>query len=443
MTIIGLDYLCFSLYMAGLFWLIPPKYRPHFLLAVSTFFYALVDFKFIGILVGSILFDYQIGKAIARAAGKKCFYLLTLSLAVNLGILSAFKYFNFFMTSFASLLSLVGIGSLDMPYSHLLIPLGVSFYTFHSMSYVLDIYYKRITPSESLVNYACYVTFFPKLIAGPIERFHAFQGQWKNLAFRLELFKTAVPYFIFGVFLKRAVADNLKVFVDLFLQNQPGGLSAWIGVIGFSFQIYFDFLAYTLIARGISALFGIELQKNFLYPYFAKNPQDFWRRWHVSLSSWFRDYVYIPLGGNAQNRARNICLTMLAAGLWHGPSWNFFLWGGVHGGVLALNIPMNIVVTFIFVSFAWTLFYFTSPAQILGSFKGLLFLAPDLHREIAIPALEWILLLVIPIFFLEWLRLRRRFTPPDWLLYLGAGFAFLGILVLGNIQPAPFFYFRF
>jgi D-alanyl-lipoteichoic acid acyltransferase DltB (MBOAT superfamily) len=315
------------------------------LLVASYVFYGYWDWRFLSLIFVSTLTDYSVGLLlgktddVAPADRRLRKALLTCSVAVNLSLLGFFKYFNFFADSFADFLSLVGLKA-DPVTLNIVLPVGISFYTFQTLSYTIDIYRKKVKPTKNLLNFALFVAFFPQLVAGPIERAANLLPQVERpRRIRLEQVNTGLFLVLWGYFKKVVVADNAGLIADQVFNNYTDhtGLAVLIGVLAFSVQIYGDFSGYSDIARGISRLMGFELMVNFRLPYFALNPSDFWQRWHISLSSWLRDYLYIPLGGNRRgsfNTYRNLSITMLLGGLWHGAAWNFVIWGAFHGLIL-------------------------------------------------------------------------------------------------------------
>ncbi len=317
------------------------------LLVASYYFYGRWDWRFLSLIAVSTLVDFFVGRAMgaipadtpANQVRRK--RLLAVSMVVNLGILGFFKYFNFFAGSFTDLLNLVGLHA-DPVTLNIILPVGISFYTFQTMSYTIDIYRQEMEPTHNLLDFAVFVAFFPQLVAGPIERAVNLLPQ-VALPRRItpEHIHTGFYLIIWGFFKKMVVADNVGQLADSVFNNYTNheGLTIFLGVLAFALQIYGDFSGYSDIARGISRLMGFELMVNFRVPYFALNPTDFWQRWHVSLSTWLRDYLYIPLGGNRQGKwrtYRNLMLTMLLGGLWHGAAWNFVIWGGFHGTILII-----------------------------------------------------------------------------------------------------------
>ncbi len=264
---------------------------------------------------------------------------LTLSLCLNLGILGFFKYFNFFADSLAGLFLALGYQP-DFVTLRIILPVGISFYTFQSMSYVVDVYRGHLKPAKNLQDFALYIAYFPQLVAGPIERAsHLLPQIERPRILEGQQIKRGVFLILWGLFKKVIIADNMAAIVNpIFGQSGPvNGAQAIVGIYAFAFQIYGDFSGYSDIARGLAKMMGFDIMRNFNLPYFAQNPQDFWRRWHISLSTWLRDYLYIPLGGSRKGELRtyiNLMITMILGGLWHGADWTFMIWGMYHGGLL-------------------------------------------------------------------------------------------------------------
>jgi alginate O-acetyltransferase complex protein AlgI len=311
-------------------------------------FYGWWDWRFLSLILTSTVSVFLIGRQMGRLGqvypldhpGRK--RLMWLSVGINLGILGFFKYLNFFTDSATSLANALGL-TLDPLLLKVLLPVGISFYTFQILSYTIDIYRGSLEPEENPINFAVFVAFFPQLVAGPIERashlLPQFAGPRKITLVQID---SAVWLIVWGFYKKLVIADNLAIgIVNPAFANLAGEtyVEIFSAVLAFAFQIYCDFSAYSDIARGIARLMGFELMVNFRLPYFALNPSDFWNRWHISLSSWLRDYLYIPLGGNRKGRVntyRNLMLTMVLGGLWHGAAWNFVLWGAYHGVILVI-----------------------------------------------------------------------------------------------------------
>ena len=315
--------------------------RKLFLLAASYYFYAWWDWRFLSLILTSTIVDYFVGRGLRRTThpGRRK-TLLVISLACNLTLLGFFKYFNFFVGSLQTLLAPTGIhlGTLSI-----ILPVGISFYTFQTLSYTIDVYRNKIEPTDDFPDFALFVAFFPQLVAGPIIRASVFLPQLgtpRRLTWTrgLEGFRQ----FSMGLFKKVFIADRIAVFVDGVFENAGlfDGPTTWLAVLCYAVQIYCDFSGYSDMAIGTARALGYDFPPNFNYPYVARSVTDFWRRWHISLSTWLRDYLYIPLGGNRKGPRRtylNLMITMLLGGLWHGAAWPFVFWGGLHGGALAVN----------------------------------------------------------------------------------------------------------
>ena len=360
----------------ALFYTSPRQWRRHILLAASYFFYGYWNYKFIPLLLILTAIDYTAGIWIERAgATPRRKAILILSLSANLGFLGFFKYFNFVAGNVALLL-----GRPAGAFFHdIVLPLGISFHTFQSMSYVIDVYRGQQKAVRDPIDYALYICFFPQLVAGPIVRAHDFfRDLWNWSPPDGEDVSAGVFLLVLGLVKKMAFADQFAKIANDYFQNppvHPGMVPAWCGVFAFAMQIYFDFSGYTDMAIGIAKLLGFHFPINFRRPYLAQSITDFWRRWHISLSTWLRDYLYIPLGGNRQGSLltyRNLIVTMLLGGLWHGANWNFLIWGGYHGCLLAVErlfrgnrppadrwtwiYPLKAIVTFALVLVGWVFF---------------------------------------------------------------------------------------
>ena len=311
--------------------------RNTFLIAVSYLFYGWWDWRFLSLIVISSLVDYLLGKKIFKEENeRKRKLFLILSLCVNLGLLGFFKYFNFFINSFIDTFILFGqvpnISTLSI-----ILPVGISFYTFQTLSYTLDIYYKKIKPTNDIFAFFAFVSFFPQLVAGPIERAKDLLPQFYNYnSITYKMLRSGLLLMAWGFFKKIVIADRLAIFVDGSYGSIESidGITAIFAIIFFAFQLYLDFSAYSDIAIGSARILGFNLSTNFKRPYLSSSFSDFWKRWHISLSSWFRDYVYIPLGGNRVvkiKHIKNILIVFMLSGLWHGASWNFVVWGLING----------------------------------------------------------------------------------------------------------------
>jgi alginate O-acetyltransferase complex protein AlgI len=336
----SLHFIWFFVVVYCVYRVVPHRAQNWLLLVASYYFYAAWDWRFLGLLVASTLVDYSCALALARAsapARRKA--ILFLSLGFNLSLLGFFKYFNFFADNLHVLFT--GLGwNLDFVTVRVLLPVGISFYTFVTMSYVIDVYRREITPTRDLLDFAVFVAFFPHLVAGPILRASTLLAQIDApRRISRDQMRDGAWLIAWGYFQKVFVADNLAGLANGTFDpgSSHSGIDILLGVYAFAFQIYGDFAGYSNIARGTSKLMGIELIENFRFPYFVRTPQEFWRHWHISLSTWLRDYLYIPLGGSRGSEwqtRRNLFLTMVLGGLWHGAAWTFVLWGIYHGILL-------------------------------------------------------------------------------------------------------------
>ena len=348
------------------------------LLVASYVFYGWWDWRFLGLIVISTFVDYGVGLALGRtSAPVKRKRLLLLSVCVNLGILGFFKYFNFFIESTGAVLEAAGLNA-HLPVLSIVLPVGISFYTFQTMAYTIDVYRGRQDPVRSLEVFALYVCFFPQLVAGPIERAQHLLPQFeRSRHVNVSDVSEGVQLILIGLVRKVLIADIAAGEVDKAFGSVASmdAFGATRAVLLFSLQIYGDFAGYSDIARGVSKLLGVDLMRNFEQPYLSQNLAEFWRRWHISLSTWLRDYLYIPLGGNRHGTLgtyRNLMLTMLLGGLWHGASWNFVIWGAIHGVALAIHraaggtaerrakslvgTTWRWLLTMLVVAFAWVFF---------------------------------------------------------------------------------------
>ena len=342
----SIDFLLFLVAVFGMYLVLPHRLQNAMLLVASYAFYAFWDYRFLSLILLSTFVDYTCALGMGRATSdRKRRALLTISIVVNLGLLGFFKYFGFFVENLVALADNFGV-TLDPGTLSIVLPVGISFYTFQTMSYTIDVYRGRTKPTRNLLDFALYVAFFPQLVAGPIERSHHLLPQiaeprrvtWRGVG-------SGVRLIAWGLYKKVVIADNLARLVDPAFAEQgifyePSAIGIWLALYAFAFQIYCDFSGYSDIARGVARMLGIDLMLNFRIPYIATGPRDFWRRWHISLSTWLRDYLYIPLGGDRKGRGRtlgNLLLTMLLGGLWHGAAWTFVIWGAIHGVWLVIH----------------------------------------------------------------------------------------------------------
>ena len=336
----SLEFLLFLPLIFILYWFVFNKSlkSQNLLIFVSSYvFYGWWDYRFLSLIFLSTIVDYLIGLNIrSQDSEKKQKVLLWCSVLFNLSVLGFFKYYNFFVDSWIDLFSLIGYEIKSVWTLNIILPVGISFYTFQTMSYTIDIYRNKLEPTKDFISFASFVSFFPQLVAGPIERATNLLPQILNKReFNYEQGIQGLRLILWGMFKKVVIADSLAPMVDDIFGNYSdyGGGTLWLGTIYFAFQIYCDFSGYSDIAIGTSKLFGFELMSNFKFPYFSRNIGEFWRRWHISLSTWFRDYLYIPLGGSQAGKwksIRNIFIIFLVSGFWHGANWTFIFWGIYH-----------------------------------------------------------------------------------------------------------------
>jgi alginate O-acetyltransferase complex protein AlgI len=438
--------------------------RLAFLTCASWFFYAWWDWRYLPVLIGATSVDYVAGHWLARTESEpRRRSLLVASMSTNIGILVYFKCSGFFFSSLDGIGSAVGLGA-PLPTLHVLLPIGISFYTFNSMSYTIDIYRRRIEPTSDVLEYTTFVALFPHLIAGPIVRFADLGPQLRRLAPRLTSDSAARGLFFLscGLVKKLLIADQLSPYVAKLFGHQPhlGVLTGWAAAIGYSLQLYFDFSGYSDMAVGLAWLLGFRFPQNFDSPFKAVNISDFWRRWNMTLSSWFRDYLFIPLGGSRRGTRRtvfNLVLTMFLVGLWHGAAWTFVVWGLVHGaylgghallrkaGLTPRSTVINRAVTFFLVCAAFVIF--RSPTlsvagDVLASMFGLHGLGTAAQLHPLLPARLALLIAALLVFVNvapnTW---QIKLTPRVWQGAV-AGIA-AAIAVMTISQPHPFLYFQF
>ncbi|WP_109437694.1 MBOAT family protein [Aquimarina sp. AU119] len=342
------------------------------LLVASYVFYGWWDWRFLSLIALSTIIDYTAGFRIYESKEKSIKKRwLWVSIIFNLGMLGFFKYYNFFIDSWIDLFAAMGYELQSTWTLQIILPVGISFYTFQTLSYSIDIYKEKLQPTKDFIAFAAFVSFFPQLVAGPIERATNLVPQFlKKRTFTYKTFSYGIKLMIWGFFLKLVVADRAAIYVNAVYNNTENhdGLSFIAATVLFAFQIYGDFAGYSLIAIGTSKLFGFDLMTNFRRPYFSASVSEFWTRWHISLSTWFRDYLYIPLGGNRVAKPRwlfNLFITFLISGLWHGANWTFVVWGALNGLYLILEVLLfkkrrkgvfNVVLTFALINFAWVFF---------------------------------------------------------------------------------------
>ena len=400
---------------------------------------------------------------------------LIVSLVSNLGLLGVFKYYDFFVSSAVAAIHSLGFTDVNLTTLNILLPVGISFYTFQTLSYSIDIYRKKIEPCHCFWDFALFVSYFPQLVAGPIERAaHLLPAIMQPRVVRWQQVESGIGLIAFGLFKKVVIADGLAGSVDSVYGNASlvSGVDVAIATLFFAIQIYCDFSGYTDIARGVSRMMGIELMKNFRFPYFSRSPSEFWQRWHISLSSWLRDYLYISLGGNRGSELktyRNLSLTMLLGGLWHGAAWNYILWGAFHGGILciyrmmpkvewlsgaqasfskrALFYVVTLAVFFVLTLYGWLLFRATSFEQIVHFTQCLFVLDGWAKWHLSVPPLS--ALLGLPILFFYDLRGYLREQNVVFPAFLASArpilHAAMVLIFIASLStpPAQFIYFQF
>lgn len=324
-----------------LYRLVPKKLKNFLLLLASLFFYTWGEKELIVIILSSTLIDFISGQIIDKGNKKIG---LTISLVFNLGLLLYFKYANFVFTNLADLLNTLQVTpNFVSTISNITLPLGISFFTFQTMSYTIDVYRGHVKAQKNIIDFATYVCFFPQLIAGPIVRYKDIQNELSNRKTTTNLFAFGAERFIIGLAKKMIIANNCAFLADGIFNlpsDERSAPIAWLGILAYSFQIYFDFSGYSDMAIGLGKMFGFNFPENFNFPYISKSIQEFWRRWHITLSNWFKDYLYISLGGNRKGRRftyLNLFIVFLATGLWHGANWTFIVWGLIHGGFMIIE----------------------------------------------------------------------------------------------------------
>ena len=472
----SLIFAVFLLIAFVLYWSLPSKttvIRNAFLLIASYIFYGWWDWRFLGLIALNSTVDYAIGLSLHQTQSSiKRKLLLGASLSINLGILGLFKYYDFFIISAIDILQTIGLQA-NVHTLAIILPVGISFYTFQTLSYTIDIYRDKIVPTKNCIAYFAFVSFFPQLVAGPIERASHLLPQFlERKKFNLDQAKDGLRQILWGLFKKTVIADNLAPYVDKIFSNYEvySGPMLLLGTVYFSIQIYCDFSGYSDMAIGTARLFGFDLKRNFAYPYFSRDIGEFWRRWHISLSTWFRDYVYIPLGGNRTKTAFrhyvNLILTFTISGFWHGANWTFVIWGFLNGlyylspvlrgphthqtAVVAMGrfLPTSleffqICRTFTLIAFAWIFFRANSFSHAIGFISHIgssNWIAPLRHTK----GLWYVLLILV----IDWIQ-REKDHPLDvstlprmarWAIYYILAIL---ILFLGKTGHVPFIYFQF
>ncbi len=479
----SIDFAIFLPIVFALYWLLNRKglwVQNLFILLASYVFYGWWDWRFLFLIFFSTVVDFTIGRKLAVVEEKRQRKrLLAISLVVNLGLLGFFKYFNFFVDSFASAFTLFGV-HLQTPALQIILPVGISFYTFQTLSYTIDIYRRKLEPTQSFVAFAAFVSFFPQLVAGPIERASNLLPQFlQKRSFHEAEARDGLRQILWGLFKKMVIADGCALYVDAIFNHAGSytGSTLLLGAILFSFQIYGDFSGYSDIAIGSAKLFNFKLMQNFAYPYFSRDIAEFWRRWHISLSTWFRDYLYIPLGGsrgNAWQKVRNTFAIFVVSGFWHGANWTFIVWGALnalyflplmlfnkhrkHLDIVAADtwLPsfkelIAMIITFGLTVLAWVFFRADSVGQALIIFRRIF--SPSILTRPSIRGmshLEVILALILFMLVLEWLGRKEPYgiakiaaNQPRVIRWLFYAFIIFLIGMFMQTTESPFIYFQF
>jgi alginate O-acetyltransferase complex protein AlgI len=474
----SIDFALFLPIVFFLYWFVAHKNYKHqnmLLLVASYFFYACWDYRFMFLLLFSTVLDYVTGLKMFDAKtnwGKKFWFWL--SIGINLGFLGFFKYYNFFAESFAAALANFGI-HVDIWMLNIILPVGISFYTFHGLSYVIDIYYNKIKPERNFVDYAVFVSFFPLLVAGPIERAtHLLPQIQKARKFNYSTAIDGLRQILWGLFKKIVIADNCAEYANIIFNDSDhqSGSNLVLGALFFTFQIYCDFSGYSDIALGTARLFGVELLRNFAFPYFSRDIAEFWRRWHISLSTWFRDYLYIPLGGSQGGtwmKVRNTFIIFIVSGFWHGANWTFIAWGLLNAlyflplllanknrnniGIVAegRTLPnvrelFSMGTTFMLTVFAWIFFRANDMSHALSYIKGIF-----TKSLLSIPSILPFTLFGLLAFFIaiEWMGREHQYALQrfglKWPRFVRISFYYLLIVLIFIFmgKEQEFIYFQF
>ena len=478
-----LDFAIFLPVMFVLYWFILDKNlkTQNLLIVVGSYvFYGWWDWRFLILIFFSSTVDFIIGRALSTPRNKRQRKsLLWVSILVNVGVLGFFKYSNFFIENFIEGFSFLG-GEFQLSSLKVILPVGISFYTFQSLSYSIDVYRGKIKPTNDIISFLAYVSFFPQLVAGPIERANRLLPQFtKKRSFEYSNAIDGLRQMLWGFFKKLVIADNCAELANVAFMNSSdhSGSTLALGVMFFAFQIYGDFSGYSDIAIGTSKLFGVQLMQNFAFPYFSRDIAEFWRRWHISLSTWFRDYLYIPMGGSRCSKTkqiRNILTVFIISGFWHGANWTYISWGVINAllflplmlyGSNRANLNtvasgrflpsskefVQVVVTFVMTSIAWVFFRAESLEHAFSYLKQLfsasLFTLPDFNSDKNV-----IVTLLLLFFFLliEWLGREQKyaieFLGRKWNRYARWCMYSLIIFIIGmfaHTEKMPFIYFRF
>jgi len=473
-TFHSLDFVVFFVVTVVLYWRLNHRHQNLLLLIASYFFYGYVHPWFLLLILATTVIDYWAARGMAAMPARRRLF-MGWSLAGNLGMLGFFKYFNFFAENVHALLAVLGF-DIPRPALSVVLPVGISFYTFQELSYTIEVYRGTLAARRSFLDFATFVCFFPQLVAGPIERASRLLPQVEaERRFSWAASRDATVLIVWGYFQKLVIADNVGVVANkVFALKDPAFPVLWAGVFAFGIQIFADFSAYSDIARGMARWLGFDIMRNFNHPYVSRGPGEFWHRWHISLSTWFRDYVYIPLGGShgsAARRAWNVLATFLLSGLWHGASWNYVLWGFLHGVLLlagralaplaprgklgiALAAPFQVAIMFALVNIGWLMFRETDTAYLIRDLTLSPFGATPLERQTGLYLFLLAAFYSLPLWIhaaWEIGMARRAAAAPTGIVSprrmvleaVGCGVLFAIILVFRSRTSLDFIYFQF
>jgi D-alanyl-lipoteichoic acid acyltransferase DltB (MBOAT superfamily) len=475
-TFHSLDFVVFFLVVVTLYWRLGHRHQNLLLVAASYVFYGYVHPWFLSLIFATTVIDYWAARGMDVMPERRRLF-MGLSLAANLGMLGFFKYFNFFADNVHAALSVLAL-DVSRPALSIVLPVGISFYTFQELSYTIEVYRGTLAARCKFLDFAAFVCFFPQLVAGPIERATRLLPQVEGeRRFSWAAARSATILIVWGYFQKLVVADNVGVVANkVFALKEPGFHVLWAGVFAFGIQIYADFSAYSDIARGTARWLGFDIVRNFYHPYLSRGPTEFWHRWHISLSSWFRDYVYIPLGGSrgsTPRRAFNVLATFILSGLWHGASWNYVVWGFFHGLLLVgaralapltprgklwtgVAAPFQVAAMFVLVNVGWLMFRETETAALLRDFTLSPFHATPLERQTGLYLFLLAALYSVPLWmhaawelaarerFAAWAVPARIASPHRVAIEAAAcGLLVAMILVFRSRTSLDFIYFQF
>ena len=478
----SIDFAIFLPIVLILYWFVANKnlkLQNLLIVAASYLFYGWWDYRFLSLILFSTIVDYSVGIGLLKQENiTKRKILLWTSILVNLGFLGFFKYYNFFLDNFITAFSFFGT-EIKANSLNIILPVGISFYTFQTLSYSIDVYKQKLEPTKDFIAFSAFVSFFPQLVAGPIERARNLLPQfYKKRTFDYSKAVDGMRQILWGLFKKIVIADNCAVFADQIFNNSHdySGSTLVLGAIFFAFQIYGDFSGYSDIAIGTARLFGFNLMQNFAFPYFSRDIAEFWRRWHISLSTWFRDYLYIPLGGSRGTnyfKIRNVFIIFLVSGFWHGANWTFIIWGGLNAlyflPIMLLNknkintdvvaqgkhLPsvrevLSITLTFSLTTIAWIFFRAEDIHHAISYLSDIIHPSILTLPELITPKLEMIytILCVLILVLFEWMN-RDKIHALDianynksnrWVLYL---IIIIMIITFGSFNQNSFIYFQF